>query len=88
MFPERSQSLVKPEWIRLPKGGTLCPHTGLARSAIDQLVRPQWCNNFRPPVVSKILRAKAQKRGIRLVSYESLMAYLDSLPTEAKEAGI
>lgn len=52
---------------------------------MDQLVRPQECNDFRPPVVSKILRAKGQKRGIRLISYESLMAYLNSLPGEVKE---
>lgn len=88
MIPERSQSLVEPVTIRLPKGGTLCPYTGLARTAMDQLVRPQECNNFNPPVVSRILRAKGQKRGIRLIDYRSLVEYLNSLPTEAKEGAV
>jgi hypothetical protein len=55
---------------------------------MDQLVRPQSCNNFNPPVVSRILRAKGQKRGIRLIDYRSLVEYLNSLPTEAKEGGV
>jgi hypothetical protein len=82
----RLENAFKPDWLRLPRGGTHCPYTGLTRTAMDQLVRAQECNNFRPPVVSKILRAKGQRRGIRLISYESLIAYLNNLPIEAEQA--
>ena len=50
---------------------------------MDLLVRPQPANNFEPPVESKVLLQTGQKKGIRLISYESLMAYLRKLPTTA-----
>jgi hypothetical protein len=76
------QFVARPEWIRLPRSGALCPWTGLTRTAMDQLVRPQACNGFKPPVRSRILRAKGERRGIRLVDYASLLAHLESLPEE------
>ena len=78
---------ASPNYIRLPRSGTACPYTGLSRSALDLVTRPQSANNFRPPVESKIFRQAGQKQGIRLINYESLMGYLDKLPNEQPGKG-
>ena len=69
-----------PAYIRLPKSGSADAHTGLSRSALDLLVRPQPGNDFRPPVKSKMLKMTGEKRGIVLIDYRSLRIYLDGLP--------
>jgi hypothetical protein len=75
----------EPKWIRLPRSGDRCPFSGLTRTAMDQLVRPQACNDFNPPVDSKVVRVKGAKRGAVLISYESLMEYLEALPPQKEE---
>jgi hypothetical protein len=57
---------------------------GLESQAMDLLTRPQPSNNFKPPVESKVLRQRSDKQGIRLVSYPSLISYLERLPVEVK----
>jgi hypothetical protein len=52
---------------------------------MDQLTRPQAVNGFNPPVNSKIVRVKGAKRGAVLISYESLMEYLEALPPQKEE---
>jgi|SRR5258708_3606544 hypothetical protein len=76
-----------PRYIRLPATGTLCPFTQLNRSALDQLTRPQESNNFRPPVLSRIVRQKGTSRGIRLIDYADLLRHLNSLSNESPIAG-
>ncbi len=73
---------VPPAYIRLPATGARCPHSSLARSALDALTRAQELNNYKPPVKSKILKIAGQKSGVRLIDYKSLMAYLNALPDE------
>lgn len=73
---------ISPVYIRLPKSGTLCPYTGLTRSALDLLTRPQPFNNFKPPVKSKIFKQTGDKTGRRLIDFRSLRKYLDSLPDD------
>ena len=70
---------VKPEFVRLPKGGTRCPHTGLSRSKLNQLVLPCKENDFKPPVESKSVRSRGTIRGTRLIVFDSLMEYLNGL---------
>ena len=70
---------IKPEFIRLPKSGTRCPHTGLSRSKMNQLVLPCKENDFKPPVESKVLRKRGTIRGTRLIVFDSLMEYLNGL---------
>ena len=67
-----------PEFIRLPKSPALCPFSGLARSKMNELVLPCAANDFRPPVKSISLRKRGQTKAVRLVVYDSLMAYLHS----------
>lgn len=69
----------KPEWIRLPAPGRRCPYTGLSRSTLNELTIPGRANENKPPVKSVVLRKRGALRGIRLISYDSLMQYLAGL---------
>ena len=72
----RELTTVKPEFVRLPKSGSRCPHTGLSRSKLNQLVLPCKENDFKPPVESKVLRSRGTIRGTRLIVFDSLINYL------------
>jgi len=74
----------EPLYVRLPKWGAREPNTGLSRSALDVLSRPQVLNGFAPPVKCKILKMAGQKQGVKLIDFASLKAYLASLPDGAK----
>ena len=77
---------IKPEFIRLPKNGTKCPFTGLTRSKMNELVLPSNLNSHKPPVKSVCLRNRGQTKGVRLIIFDSLLAYLRSLETHTNEA--
>ena len=70
---------AKPEWVRLPAPGARCRFTGLSRSTLNELTIPGPANDGNPPVKSVVLRKRGAMRGIRLISYDSLMAYLNKL---------
>lgn len=78
---------VRPEFIRLPKSGTLCPWTGLSRSKLNEIILPSPGNGFRPPVRSVSLRSRGQVKGVRLVCFDSLMGYLRSLEDSSEDGG-
>lgn len=63
-----------PRYLRLPRSGERCPHTGLSRSALNSLILGP-----RPLVHSISLGARHKIRGTRLICGESLVAYLRSL---------
>lgn len=69
----------KPEWLRLPAPGNRCKFTGLSRSTLNELTIPGPTNDGKPPVKSVVLRKRGALRGIRLISYDSLMNYLAGL---------
>lgn len=73
-----------PEWLRLPAPGKRCPHSGLSRSTLNELSIPGPANEHRPPVKSVVLRKRGALRGIRLISYDSLMQYLASQSAVAR----
>ena len=81
-FPVSVQ-LVRPEFIRLPLPNKRCPFTGLSRTTICEICTPSPANNFTPPVKSSVLKKRGARRGIRIVNYDSLIAYLENLPNEA-----
>ena len=65
--------------MRLPRNGERCPHSGFSRSALNELILPNKRNGFAPPVKSISHRTSPhQVRGVRLILYSSLMAYLES----------
>lgn len=70
---------TKPEWLRLPAPGERCRFTGLSRSTLNELTIAGPANDGAPPVKSVVLRKRGALRGIRLISYDSLMRYLAEL---------
>jgi hypothetical protein len=77
---------VVPEFVRLPKPGFLCPHTGLSRSALNELILPTPRNGGKPPVKSYCLRQKGAKTGIRLINFGSLISHIRQYEVAAGEA--
>lgn len=84
--PRVVATLIEPEFLRLPKAGELCPYTGMARSAINELVLPTERNKNKPPVKSFCLRQKGAKTGIRLIDYKSLVSYIRAHPQQSGQA--
>lgn len=70
--------MSNPEFIRLPRSGQRCPHTGLSRSALNNLILPCKANRHRPPVLSISDRKPGKARGTRLIVYDSLLSHLNS----------
>lgn len=66
-----------PRYIRLPKGGQVCPWTSLNRSSMYELITPTE-EMPTPPVKSVSLKKPGKTRGIRLIDLGSLLEYLDS----------
>lgn len=84
--PRPAASTIRPEFLRLPKPGQLCPYCGLTRSALNELILPTLRNNNKPPVRSFALRQKGAKKGIRLIDYDSLGAYIRANEDQAGRA--
>lgn len=76
---------LQPAFIRVPRSGERCCLTGLSRSGMLSLVLPSQANKLNPPVRSRVLRQAGKNRGMRLVEVESLLAYLNALPSEGGE---
>ena len=76
---DTQQSTITPEFIRLPKPGTLCRWTGLSRSKLNELILPSPLNNHKPPVKSLSLRNRGQIKAVRLIVLDSLLGYLRGL---------
>lgn len=76
---DAQHSTITPEFIRLPKPGTLCRWTGLSRSKLNELILPSPLNNHKPPVRSLSLRNRGQLKAVRLIVLDSLLGYLRGL---------
>jgi hypothetical protein len=83
---EAPKGAIKPAWIRLPQIGCADPHTGLKRSKLNELILASPVNGNKPPVKSICLRNRGQKKGVRLISYDSLMDYLNGLLSQQEVA--
>jgi hypothetical protein len=86
--PQEPEELKVPEpdYIRLPRAPAHCPYTGLSKTTLDMLTRPQKLNDFNPPVKSKLLQQTGAVRSLRLIDYHSLKQYLASLPDGNRRA--
>ena len=69
----------EPLYICLPPQGQQCPHSGLTRSKLNELVLRTRSNNFRPLVGSLNSCSPGKERGVRLVIWAGLKAYLKQL---------
>ena len=63
----------------VPRSGETEPWSGLKRTQLDMVTRPQASNGFNPPVNSHIFAGKGAARGVRLINLESLLAYVNGL---------
>jgi hypothetical protein len=63
---------IEPVFVRLPKAGTLCIHSGLSRAVLFRLIR-------EGTIESRVLKRPGTSRGCRLVSYRSLVQFLHAL---------
>ena len=61
-----------PRWIRLPKAGTVCAHSGLKRGQMLNLANVR-ANRIR----ACHLREQGAKRGTRLIDLASLLEFID-----------
>jgi hypothetical protein len=86
-YSKQADKSIRPEFIRLPRPKAQCPHTGLSRSYMNQLILPSEANGYDPPVKSHSLKKRGNIRGIRLISYDSLIGYLNSLGEENETEG-
>jgi hypothetical protein len=77
--PPASTPQPQPAVVRLPRSGKTEPYSGLKRTQLDMVTRPQPGNNFDPPVKSHIMAAHGNSRGIRLINLVSLLAYVNGL---------
>src|SRR4051812_29036819 len=66
MIPPVAAVSVRPEFIRLPKSGTMCPYSGLSRSTLNSLILGCAANGYKPPVRSHLLRQHGRLKGVRL----------------------
>lgn len=78
-----------PNFIPIPRAGTKCPHSGLCRSTIYNLIGCSNANGYRPVVESTVVRLRGNKRGSRRVCYASLMRHLQNgvVPVEKLHLG-
>src|SRR6266542_6992470 len=65
---------VQPYYLRLPKAGQICPISSLNRSKLNRLILPTAAQPT-PPVKSIVVpNSGGNKRGVRLILRESLLA--------------
>lgn len=63
--------IFQPAYVRLPRPGTRCQFTGMTRTALYGLLKAG-------KVESRTVKQVGCKRGIRLISYQSLLAALEA----------
>jgi hypothetical protein len=71
---------IVPEFIRLPKAGSLCAWTGLSRGKLNDLILAR--DEKKPAVESFSLKQRGQAKGTRLIVLKSLMTYLNRIRKE------
>ncbi|MBK8477559.1 MAG: hypothetical protein IPL39_15035 [Opitutaceae bacterium] len=66
---QAASGALKPEFLALPRPGTVCPVCGLGRSYLYQLIG-------EGKIQSVSLRQRGKTRGKRLIVADSVLAYL------------
>jgi hypothetical protein len=62
-----------PVWIRPPKAGRICRHFGFSRTGYYDLIK-------RGHIASKCVKDPGKLKGVRLINYQSVKNYIESLP--------
>ena len=71
-------------WLRLPRAGSRCNVSGLSRSGLCDLVRPNSRNDYAPPVASRLLKRKGAARGVLLINRQSLLDFINEQPAPTR----
>jgi len=71
IHPQSSVAATKPEWLRVPEAVRIC---GIKRSTLYMLMGDG-------KIKSRSLRNRGAVQGIRLISYDSLAAFIESQPS-------
>jgi hypothetical protein len=79
---EAPDSPINDCWIRLPHPKSRCPHTGLARTTLLELVL-----RSKGKIKTVNLRKPGAVRGVRLIHLPSLQDYLVGLAELQKKEG-
>lgn len=70
---------ARPEFVRMPKPGSVCPWSGLGRSYLYQLAT-------EGKIKTLSLRKRGASRGVRLIRLDSVLEYLTKLENETAVA--
>lgn len=70
---------ARPEFIRMPRPGSVCPHTGLGRSHLYQLATDGLIKTVS-------LRKRGSLRGVRLIRLDSVFEYIEKVAKETEGA--
>lgn len=70
---------IRPEFVRMPKPGSVCPWTGLGRSYLYQLATEGKIRTLS-------LRKRGAARGVRLIRLDSVIEYLTQVEKETAGA--
>jgi hypothetical protein len=74
---DQTSNSVPARYIRIPPSGTNCPWTALSHAGFYNLL-----TRAGPEIKTVSLKRPGEKRGTRLVFLPSVMAYLNSLPSQ------
>ena len=81
MTPMTSESISigvpagEPEFIRMPRQGSVCPWTGLSKAHLYNLAKEGKIRTFA-------VRARNATRGVRLVRLDSVLTFLAKCESE------
>lgn len=74
--PPQGRVSIRPECFRLPSGRERDPHFGLGRSYWNGLILATPANDYKPKVKSYVIRRRGSRTGVRLIDYDSAMAFI------------
>lgn len=69
-----------PEFLRIPKPGVPCPWFGLTRDVYHRLIQER-------KIWGRTVRSRGQLKGITLVEFDEMAAFLDDLWQRQRESG-
>lgn len=76
---EQQTAQAKPEFVRFPRVGERCPHTGMSRAWLYEASSAGLIRTIS-------VRSRGKARGVRLIDYDSLVSYIRSSASDTKEA--
>lgn len=70
---EKMEWGFRPFYIRMPKPGKYCPYSGLSRNSLSKLIKGP-----DPKVKSRLIKDPDKSRGVRLIHFDLLMAFIEN----------